>query len=197
LTIDDELDHARVFVSNVLNGTVTRLDLAITTSTVTVKAETVIASRYTSQENDAALILGPTGLAYDPEADVLFVASTADNMIFAVPNAGTRTGSSGRGAIIFKDDHLRGPLALVFAPNGDLLTANGDAVNDDPTQPSEIVEFTRTGRFVRQFNIDAAEGGAFGIGVANVGDLVRFAFVDDNAVDLTVTDRKLPAQPDD
>jgi hypothetical protein len=39
LTIDDQFDHARVFVSNVLNGTVTRLDLAITPSTVTVKAD--------------------------------------------------------------------------------------------------------------------------------------------------------------
>jgi hypothetical protein len=48
------------------------------------------------------------------------------------------------------------------------------------------LEFTRTGRFVRQLNLDAAEGGAFGIDVASVGDLVRFAFVDDNAVDLTV-----------
>ena len=195
LTIDDQFDHARVFVSNVLNGTVTRLDLAITASTMTVNAETVIASGYTFQENDAALILGPTGLAYDPEDDVLFVASTADNTIFAVPQAGSRTGSSGRGAVLFQDDHLRGPLALVFAPNGNLLTANGDAVNDDPTQPSEIVEFTRTGRFVRQFNVDAAEGGAFGIGLASVSKLVRFAFVNDNAVDLTVTDRKSPKLP--
>jgi uncharacterized protein YjiS (DUF1127 family) len=55
LTIDDQFDHARVFVSNVLNGTVTRLDLTITASTVMVKAATVIAARYTSEENDAAL----------------------------------------------------------------------------------------------------------------------------------------------
>jgi DNA-binding beta-propeller fold protein YncE len=155
----------------------------------------VIASGYTSQENDTALILGPTGLAYDPEDDVLFVASTADNTIFAVPHAGTSTGSSGRGAIIFQDDHLRGPLALAFAPNGDLITANGDAVNDDSTQPSEIVEFTRTGRFVRQFNVDAAQGGAFGIGISSVGQFVRFAFVNDNANDLTVTDRKRSELP--
>src|SRR6516162_7655314 len=189
LTIDDEFDHARVFVSNVLNGTVTRLDLTITASTVTVKAATVIASGYTSKENDTALILGPTGLAYDPEADVLFVASTADNAIFKVPHAGISSGSSGRGKIIFQDDHLRGPLGLAFAPNGDLIAANGDAVNDDPTQPSEIVEFTRKGRFVRQFNIDAAQGGAFGIAIRKVGHLIRFAFVNDNANDLTVTDR--------
>src|SRR6516225_536337 len=189
LTIDDQFDHARVFVSNVLNGTVTRLDLSITASTVTVKAATVIASGYTSKENDTALILGPTGLAYDPEADVLFVASTADNVVFKVPHAGISSGSSGRGKIIFQDDHLRGPLSLAFAPNGDLITANGDAVNDDPTQPSEIVEFTRKGRFVRQFNVDAAQGGAFGIAIAKVGHLIRFAFVNDNANDLTVTDR--------
>src|SRR5260370_20047078 len=156
LTIDDEFDHARVFVSNVLNWTVTRLDLAITPSMVTVKAATVIASGYTSQENDAALILGPTGLAYDPEDDVLFVASTADNTIFAVPQAGSRSGSSGRGATVFQDDHLRGPLALVFAPNGNLLTANRDAGHDHPTQPSEIVEFTRPARFTRQLNVVSA-----------------------------------------
>src|ERR1700730_1883892 len=36
------------------------------------------------------------------------------------------------------------------APNGNLLTANGDAVNDVLTQPSEIVEFTTTGRFVNR-----------------------------------------------
>ena len=83
------------------------------------------------------------------------------------------------------------------APNGNLLTANGDAVDDVPTQPSEIVEFTTTGRFVRQFNVDAEEGGAFGIGLASLSKLVRFAFVDDNAVNLTVTDRKSPDLPDD
>ncbi len=35
--------------------------------------------------------------------------------------------------------HLHGPFGLVLAPNGDLITANGDAVNGDPTQPSELV----------------------------------------------------------
>jgi len=192
LTVDDHFDQARVFVANVLNGTVTRLDLTVTASTVMVKAATVIASKYTSVPNGTALVLGPTGLAYDPLADVLFVASTADNAIFAVQHAGTSTGSSGKGNLVFQDDHLRGPLALAFAPNGDLITANGDAVNDDPTQPSEIVEFARTGRFVRQFNVDAAEGGAFGIAIANVGPFVRFAYVDDNANDLTVIDQPNP-----
>ena len=95
---------------------------------------------------------------------------------------------TGTGAIIFQDKkHLRGPLALVFAPNGDLITSNGDAVNGDPTQPSEIVEFTKAGRFVGQFNVDAGQGGAFGVGAASTGfDTVRLAAVDDNANDIIV-----------
>jgi hypothetical protein len=202
LTIDDEFDHATVFVSNVndnttpqKNGTVTRLTLAITDKAVTITSATVIAEGYIIEPNSAALVLGPTGLAYDKSTDILYVASTADNAIFAVPNAGSRSGppSGGTGAIIFKDDHLRGPLALVLAPNGDLITSNGDAVNADQTQPSEIVEFTPTGQFVRQFNVDTAQGGAFGIGLAQTSaDTATLAVVDDNANDLIVIDRPTP-----
>jgi hypothetical protein len=186
LTIDDEFDHAHVFVSNVLNGTITRLDLTVAAAFVTVAKATVIATGYTVQPNSAALILGPTGLAYDARDDVLFVASTMDNTIFAVSHAEGRTGSSGRGTVVFQNEHLRGPLALAFAPNGDLLTANGDAVNADPTQPSEIVEFTTSGKFVGQFNVDAAEGGAFGFAVSGASSngphkRAPFAFVDDNS----------------
>jgi hypothetical protein len=203
LTIADGFDHALVFVSNVnntttaqKNGTVTRLALAISDNAVTVLSTTVIAEGYTVEPNAAALVLGPTGLAYNESADILYVASTADNAIYAIPNAGSRSGppSGGTGTIIFQNDHLRGPLALVFVPNGDLVTSNGDAVNADPTQPSEIVEFTPGGQFVRQFNVDTAQGGAFGIGVAQVnGNTARLAVVDDNANDLIVIDSSIPA----
>jgi hypothetical protein len=68
-----------------------------------------------------------------------------------------------RGGIAFADSHLRGPLALRFAPNGDLLAANGDAVNADVLHPSEIVEFTTGGEFVGEYNVDSSQGGAFGL----------------------------------
>lgn len=191
LTIDDEFDHARVFVSNVINGTVTRLNLQISATGITVTGAAVIASGYSVALNSTALILGPTGLAYDPQTDILYVASTNDNAIFAVSHAGSRTGPMGTGVIAFKDEHLRGPLALVFAPNGDLLTANGDAVNADPTQPSEIVEFTKSGQFIAQFTVDAAQGGAFGIGVSEVNSNVdRLGYVDDVTNYVTVFDRE-------
>ena len=192
LTIADHTDSATVFVSNVLNGTVTRLSLTNLTasaSAIQVKA-VVIASGYTVQPNVAALILGPTGLAYDAAADTLYVASTADNEIFAVSQAGTRMSPSGRGAVIFQ--HLRGPLALAFAPNGDLVTSNGDAVNADPTQPSEIVEFTKSGKFIGQFDVDAGQGGAFGLAIALVGgDTARLATVDDNTNSIIVIDQSV------
>jgi hypothetical protein len=180
LTINDNGSQAQVFVSNVKSGTVSRLDLAVGPSNVTVLRETQIATGYASQPNLAALILGPTGLAYDKTADILYVASTADNTIFAVPQAGKATSSVTRGTPIFAGAQLRGPLALVFAPNGNLLTANGDAVNADATHPSEIVEFTKSGAFVRQFNVDASQGGAFGIATVLSGTPpFNFAAVDD------------------
>jgi hypothetical protein len=45
----------------------------------------------------AALVIGPTGLAYDAERDVLFVASTGDYKIYAVPNAARTSTDNGKG----------------------------------------------------------------------------------------------------
>jgi hypothetical protein len=172
LTIDDHGSWARVFVSNVLNGTVVRLDVAVQATGPTLTHKTTIANGYSHVPNMAALILGPTGLAFDRGTDTLYVASTNDNAIYAVAHAGQKTGAGGRGQVVFSDQHLRGPLALRFAPNGDLLAANGDAVNADPLHPSEIVEFTKSGRFVRESNVDSSQGGAFGIDTV-LGDADR------------------------
>ena len=180
LAINDNGTQAQVFVSNVLSGTVSRLDLAVGPSNVTVLHMTQIAIGYAHQPNAAALVLGPTGLAYDKAADVLYVASTADNTIFAVPRAGTFASLVTKGTPIFASQVLRGPLGLAFAANGNLLTSNGDAVNGDPTHPSEIIEFTKSGEFVKQFNVDASQGGAFGLAtVLSSSPPFNFAAVDD------------------
>jgi len=187
LTIDDEGDFAHVFVSNVLSGTVSRLDITVGSANITVVNKVQIAKNYGHQPNLAALVLGPTGLAYDRQTDVLYVASTDDNEIFAIPNAAHATGAISKGTVVFSDPHLRGPLALIFAPNGHLLTANGDAVNIDATHPSEIVEFTKEGKFVAEFDVDAAEGGAFGIAAARFTEFgFNLAAVDDVPSTITV-----------
>jgi hypothetical protein len=188
LALQDNGNTAIVFVSCVLNGTVTRLDLTIDSKSVTLNKATQIASGYLFAPNMAALVVGPTGLAYDSYADVLYVASTDDNEIFAVKKAATTAGSSGTGEVIYQDaTHLHGPLGLVLGPNGHLISSQGDAINPDPAHQSEIVEFTKTGKFVTQFSIDSAVGAAFGIAIANEdGGALDFAAVDDATNTVTV-----------
>jgi len=194
LTIFDGGDEALLFVSNVLNGTVSRLDLTVGNRGITVTRATRIASGYTHVPNAAALVLGPTGLVFDADKDVLFVASTGDNAIFKIDNAAARRQAVVRGTLVTQDSHLRGPLALASAPNGDLLAANGDAVNADPAHPSEIVEFTRAGHFVTEFNVDAGQGGAFGLAVGRTSVSSRsLVAVDDVANSVQV----YPLSPED
>lgn len=196
LALDDDGTSAHIFVSNVKNGTVSRLDVTVAAK-LTVHEKTLVAKGYSVEPNLGAVILGPTGLAFDEASDTLYVASTGDNAIYSVPNATRRTGAVTRGALVFADAHLRGPLALKFAPNGHLLTANGDAKNADPLHPSEIVEFTRSGEFVRQYNVDAAQGGAFGLDTVRDRDgdhdrSFNYAAVDDVTNSLSVY--RLPSE---
>jgi hypothetical protein len=187
LTINDEGAQAQVFVSDVVTGTVVRIDLSVGETQVAVlSSPNVIAKGYAHGGNPTAFVLGPTGLAFDKRASTLYVASTQDNEIFSVSAAGTRTSPVEKGDRVFQDPHLRGPLGLALAPNGDLITANGDAVNGDPTHPSGIVEFTKKGKFVVESNIDATQGGAFGIAVRPSHRGFTFAAVDDVPNTVTV-----------
>jgi hypothetical protein len=196
LTINDGGAHAQVFVSNVVTGTVSRIDLAVGANNVSIQTENTIAQNYAHRGDPVAFVLGPTGLAYDKNADTLYVASTLDNAIYAVPAAGGRTSPVDKGNLIFKDPHLRGPLALVLAPNGDLVTANGDAINPDPTHPSELVEFTKAGKFKSESNVDASQGGAFGIAFSPSFFRPSFAAVDDVPSTVTVYPSRPVGGPD-
>jgi hypothetical protein len=182
LAVNDRGNHPQVFVSNVLNGTVERLDFQVTHrgQQIALTGETQIASGYMWRADPAALELGPTGLAFNSRNNTLYVASTLDGAIYAIPNASTTTNGSGTGQVVTNDStHLHGPLGMLLAPNGDLIVANGDALNTDSNQPSEIVEFTPSGQFVGQFSIDTGTGGPFGIGDGIFRRNVAFAAVDD------------------
>jgi hypothetical protein len=189
LAVNDNLSSAQLFVSNVLDGTVTRIDLSLPGgTTIKVTRVTQVASGYMQRPDPTAFVVGPAGLFYDKAADTLYVAATVDNAIFKIAHAGTTTGLSGKGTPVFRGDpHLRGPLALAPAPNGHLLTSNGDAINADPTQPSEIVEFTKTGQFIGQYNIHQNEGGAFGVATSTSKAVDSLAVVNDNTNNVTTS----------
>ena len=176
---------AQLFISNVLSGTVVRFNLSYDAGgeTIALSSAVTIGSGFTHRGDPAALELGPSGLAYDAAHDILYVASSADNAVYALNGAGAATTSLGTGTLVFQDVvHLHGPLDLVLTPTGHLLVANSDGSNVDPNQPSELVEFTTAGAFVAQFSVDPNNGGAFGLNMFNVGwGTVRVAAVDDNA----------------
>jgi hypothetical protein len=185
---------AKLFVANGLNGTVYRLDLKVSSSGVTLDKATEIASGYQFQCDPMTFVDAPTGLVYDPSRDVLYVASTVDNAVFAVDNAGDTTHDRGTGRIIYQDaTHLHGALAMTMAPNGHLLVSNNDAINSDPNQPSEIVEFTVEGKFIKQLSVDPSQGGAFGLAVEVLrNDMALFAAVDDVTNTLLIWNVPLP-----
>jgi hypothetical protein len=177
----DEGDSAKYFVANGLTGTVVRFDLKVSSSGVSVKNVTQIASGYLHQCDAVTFVDAPTGLVYDEDRDVLYVASSADNAVFAVANAAHTEKDHGTGRVVYEDNvHLHGPLGMIMAPNGHLIVANNDAINPDPNQPSEIVEFTVGGKFVKEISVDPNFGGSFGLAVMTKGDTARFAAVDDN-----------------
>jgi hypothetical protein len=196
MTVLDEGNQAIAFASMVLSGNVVRLNLNVSATGVTVASTTVIASGYTHRGDPAAFEVGPTGLVYDPTLDVLYVASTADNAVFSVQNPRTRNSSGGKGTIIYADTaHLHGPLAMAQAPNGHLIVANSDVINSNPNLPSEYVEFTKQGQFVFQLSIDPAQGGSFGLAVADNGHESFLAAVDDNTATLILWRKPLSTDP--
>lgn len=190
--IIDNGSSATLFVANGLSGTVTRLDLSWTNAKMVTSA-VQIGSGYTHQCDPVTFVDAPTGLVYNPKTDELYVASTADNKVFALDNAATTDKDEGTGWVLYSDHkHLHGPLGMTWAPNGHLLVSNNDVINSDPAQPSEIVEFTLQGHFVKQLSVDPAQGGSFGLNVRTVDDLATFAAVDDATNALLIW--KLPQQ---
>ena len=183
MTVHETQDSAAAYVTNALDGTVYRLDFALGQGPLGIDliGETKIAEGYAHKADSVTFIDAPTGVAYAPNKDVLYVASTADNAVYAIDHAGDRTKAVNKGRLVYKDAaHLHGALGLVLAPNGHLLVTNNDAINSAPKHASEIVEFTQAGQFLAQFSIDKSQGGAFGLDIETAGAHAgKLAAVDD------------------
>jgi sugar lactone lactonase YvrE len=128
---------AVLFVTNVLNGTVAGNGSAVTGGTILrialatpptgaprELARMVIASGFQERTDPNALVIGPTGLSLSQDGR-LFVADTLQNRIAAISSALFRMDDAGTGVTISQGGALNGPLGLVMAPNGHILTVNG------------------------------------------------------------------------
>lgn len=67
--------------------------------------------------------------------DTLYVADSLNNRIAAIPDALTRSSSAGTGATVAMGGALNDPLGLAIAPNGDIVTVNGNDGNAVETTP--------------------------------------------------------------
>jgi len=139
MTALDAGSSADLFVSNVLNGTVAaggkvvhggtvvRLTLNIVSGSMpALQSMTVIGSGFAERTDPAALVIGPTGLGLDASARTLYVADSLNNRVTAIPDPLFRVTSAGIGATVSQGGDLNDPLGLTVAPNGNILTVNGN-----------------------------------------------------------------------
>jgi hypothetical protein len=130
-----------LFVTNVLNGTVAAGGSVVNEGTVvrmlfTVPRQgapklldsSIIASGFPERTDSAALVIGPTGVAFDWETGNLLVADSLDNRIAAIPNALLRTHAAGTGVTLSRGGALNDPLGLSLRGRN-LFVANGDDGN--------------------------------------------------------------------
>jgi DNA-binding beta-propeller fold protein YncE len=148
MTAVDGGDIVALFVTNVLNGTVAADGSVVNEGTVVrillgvahdfrpfVLEQKVIASGFPERTDPAALVIGPTGVAFDFKNGNLYVADTLNNRIVGISNALFRHNSGGTGWTVTEGGWLNSPLGLTFAPNGHLLSANGGDGNIVETRP--------------------------------------------------------------
>ncbi len=162
--------------------TVVRLDITLPPAGAvpTLAGTTVIGSGFPWKADQAALVLGPTGLALGPNG-TLYVAETENDTVSAIPDAATRTTPVDAGAsVVSTGGSLNAPLGMTLAPNGDLLVVNG---ND-----GVITELSPAGHQLGHATLVSDGAGAlFGLTVAP--DHRTLVFVNDgkNALDRYVT----------
>lgn len=183
LTALDAGQHAVVFVTNVLNGTVAakgkdvdrgtvvRIDLQIAPGRAPrLKSERVIATGLREHTDPNALVVGPTGVALGRDG-ALYVADTARNRIAVIPDALIRmTAVRDGGVTVSAGGQLAAPLGMTIAPGGDVLTVNAADGN--------IVETNPSGRQVAHKTL-VANGAGDLFGVAVTPDRSGVYFVND------------------
>jgi hypothetical protein len=204
MTAFDGEHEAKLFVTNVLNGTlaaggqvvhggtVTRLDLKVADTAMPVlESITVIASGFAERTDPVALVIGPTGVglhaacasdrddcgeqgAEHRDGALLYVADTLNNRIAVIDHPLGRTTSAGTGHTLSAGGSLNAPLGLIVAPDGHVLTVNGG--------DGFITEITPGGAQVAKMLLDSVgsppgNGALFGL-VYEPGHGIYF--VDDN-----------------
>ena len=188
MTAFDQNAVAALFVTNVLNGTVAANGQVVHKGTIvrivlnvpnqgqgmpSRISTTIIGSGFSERTDPAALVIGPTGVALGSN-ETLYVADSLNNRIAAIPHALDRNTTANTGNTVTSNGAINDPLGLTIAPNGDILTVNGNN--------GKIVETTPSGTQVANKFLDTSgspkgAGALFGLAIIPGGKGVYF--VDD------------------
>lgn len=190
-TAKSEGSKTTLFVSNALNGgavagtnpinnsTVLRIDLESGEGEAPkVTSEQVVAKGIPWVDSAEALVLGPTGLALASDG-TLYVASTQNDKILAISEAATRTTAvpSG-GTVVSAGGHLKEPLGMALAPNGDIITTNGGNGNMVETTPSGQQSAVQTA------DEKTGAGSLFGLAISPSGNSIYYVDDGENTLDV-------------
>jgi hypothetical protein len=224
MTARDDGEKAQLFFSNVLNGnvasapadtpvyagTVVRMTLSTPPQGSGIPSmieTTVIGSGFPEENDPAALIIGPTGVALASGEDegqggdsqsarhhhggggksqggdeggngsTLYVADTVSSRIARIDGASDRNSSAGIGHTVSTGGSLKGPLGLIIAPNGDILSVNSGDGNIVETTPHGIQTATA-------LLAPAGAGSLFGLAVVPGGSGIYFVDDSENQLNL-------------
>ncbi|HEY3907219.1 MAG TPA: hypothetical protein VGM14_25175 [Streptosporangiaceae bacterium] len=171
---------ASLFVTNVLNSTVPANGNVVNQGTVLrialrffsdpnhlpqMTGFTVVGSGFAEKTDPDAFVVGPTGVGIS-RTGKLYVADTVNNRIMVIQNALTRVTSSGIGTDVTSGGLLNGPLGLVIAPNGNVITANGGDGRVVETTPFGI---QAASKFIDTSGSPPGAGALFGLALTPSG----------------------------
>jgi hypothetical protein len=174
----DVIDPATKLPVVIRKATVLRLELSIPDGKPPVLvSQTVVGDGFAQRADRDNFLLGPTGLALGPD-NTLYVTDGLDNVITAIADATTRSGSAGVGKPVTQGGLLAWPLAMTWSPQGHLLVCNGKdgrLVEVDPLAGKQI--------YAQWINNDQAQsppGNGDLFGIAMTPDKTGFYYVMDD-----------------
>jgi len=192
MTAADGGSNVSLFVTNVLNGTVAaggqvvnegtvvRLNLTVPKGSMpNLDLITVIGSGFAERTDPAAVVIGPTGVGLSGNGKTLYVADSLNNRIAAIAMPLSRDSSGGTGKTVSEGGSLNDPLGLTVAPNGNIVTVDGD--------DGFVIETTPSGHQIAKTLLDnngnpPGAGALFGLVIVN--NNLYFVDDDENALNL-------------
>ena len=185
--------NAAIYESNAGNGTIVRVNLS---STITFD---VIAKGFAVNHGKPGSIFGPSGLAYNPTGDILYVVDGKNNTVVSLSNVSTiptggviveKSGkkfkgpNAGNAHLVFAGTPLNGPVSSALLFNGDLVVGN----TSNPSGQNVMVELSPAGKVLDTRNVDhGAAGAIFGmVATGTSASTTKLYFNDDNANNLQV-----------